>query len=435
MTATLRGRLVLAMVVIAVLSVGIAGLVTRRQAARQVETLVEQTIDDDAFAPLEAPLFDDDLAALPVAVREAAGRADARIIVTREDLTVVADSDPSQPLPELDHLIGDSEVVTDEEVYVLFALGSAGTMATTLAALDRLYVLAAIGGALLAAAAALATSRRLVQPLARLEATVGAIAGGDLQARASGDGPREIAAIGAAVNELAASLDAQIQARRAMTADVAHDLRTPLANVRAYVEGMIDGVAEASGEDLATVHREVLRLQRLVDDLQQLALADAGELQLHTQPVDAKRILAHALRAAAPAASTRGVVLHAVHDDTGCTVTADVDRLLQVLGNLLDNAVRHTPSGGQVVVRCERRADEVRLTVEDEGPGIPREHLPHVFERLHRADPARTGGGAGLGLAIAMSLTRLHGGTLTAANRREGGARFTLTLPPTLDGC
>jgi signal transduction histidine kinase len=241
---------------------------------------------------------------------------------------------------------------------------------------------------------------------------------------------------------MAASLEQSQDSRRALTADIAHELRTPLAVQRAQLEALQDGVYPLTTENLASALDQNLTLARLVDDLRMLALADSGALKLERAPTDLHTLTSRLVERFRPSADARHIALSlesipASSLKTGrltadrFTVSLDPLRVEQIIANLLSNALRHTPDGGRIVVRLGAQAGRLRLDVLDSGPGISPEALPHIFERFYRADRSRSRseGGAGLGLAIARRLAELHGGVLEAANRPEGGAVFTLTLP------
>ncbi|HEV2104393.1 MAG TPA: ATP-binding protein, partial [Candidatus Eisenbacteria bacterium] len=202
-------------------------------------------------------------------------------------------------------------------------------------------------------------------------------------------------------------------------------------NLRAQLEAVEDGLAPPDAGALASLREEVLLLARLVNDLQELALAEAGQLPLHRAAVPAGEAIAAALAAVAPIARARGVRLEADVAADAPALDADPARLGQVLRNLLDNALRHVRDAGRIVVRARPDAAGVAVAVEDDGEGIAPEHLPHVFDRFYRADAARARarGGAGLGLAIVRQLVEAHGGRVRVENRPGGGARFTLVLP------
>jgi two-component system sensor histidine kinase BaeS len=246
---------------------------------------------------------------------------------------------------------------------------------------------------------------------------------GDLSARvAVAGGSEEVATLARGFNAMAGSLERSAALRRQLTQDVAHELRTPLTNLRAQVEAIEDGLIEPDTAALTSLHEEILLLSRLVDDLAELAAAEAGALKLDVQPLDVDEELARAAAAFQARARARGVTIETIASP-GSRIRADALRLAQMLGNLLANALTHTPEGG--VVRLWAAAEDgthVTIGVSDTGPGIPDAHLPHVFDRFYRVDPSRSRatGGSGLGLAIVRQLAILQGGDVQAG--RAGGA-------------
>lgn len=295
-------------------------------------------------------------------------------------------------------------------------------------------------------------SSRLSRPLRHVTGAAQALAAGDMHVRVQQPAVRELNELAGAFNTMADALVRADQQRRQLTADVAHELRTPLAIVKGRLEGMQDGIYAADAHQINGLLEEVALLERLIDDLRLLALAEAGQLPLYREPVD-PAVLARAIqRAFAHEAAARGVDLNLALAESLPTMNADAQRISQVLGNLVSNALRHTPNGGRVVVAVSLEAEVesqesttgraagrqmrspgacVRFAVSDTGPGIAPEHLPHIFDRFYRADKARTrgSGGAGLGLAIARQIVEAHGGTLSATSVPGQGASLTFTLP------
>jgi two-component system sensor histidine kinase BaeS len=273
-------------------------------------------------------------------------------------------------------------------------------------------------------------SGRIVGPVEALTAAARRLEGGDLSARVEVRGRDEVAELARAFNAMAEALARSRAQRRQLTSDIAHELRTPLTNLRAQIEALQDGLMAPDAAGLRSLHEETLLLARLVDDLQELALADAGALRLDRVRVVATEALESSAAAMRARAAERDVIV-TVEGDASLGVTADRDRLAQILRNLLDNALTVTPQGGQVTLSAGASGALVELSVADTGPGIPPEHLPHVFERFYRVDPSRTRatGGAGLGLAIVRHLVEAQGGTVAVASAPGGGARFAFTLP------
>ncbi|MEV0121305.1 HAMP domain-containing sensor histidine kinase [Streptomyces sp. NPDC050703] len=240
----------------------------------------------------------------------------------------------------------------------------------------------------------------------------------------------EISQLAAAFNDMAAHRKALEEQRKAMVSDVAHELRTPLSNIRGWLEAAEDGVVETDPELVTSLLEEALLLQHIVDDLQDLAAADAGTLRLHKEPVRAADIAEQVAAAHQARADAAGVKLRATAFGDPW-LTADPLRLRQAVGNLVSNAVRHTPEGGSVRVTCRGTADAVLIEVADTGTGIEAADLPHVFDRFWRADKSRTRatGGSGLGLSIVRKLVEAHDGTVTAESVPGKGSQFTVRLP------
>jgi two-component system sensor histidine kinase BaeS len=286
------------------------------------------------------------------------------------------------------------------------------------------------GVALLAVVAAVIASRRLLQPIGALTDAAHRMESGDLGERVEVGGGDELATLAGAFNAMAGSLEEQDRLRRTLTGDIAHELRTPLSNLRGYLEAIHDGVLEPTPELIGSLHEEAQQLQRLVDDLQDLASAEAGELRVETTPTELLPLLDGVVQGHQRRAEEAGVGLE-LHAGAPVIVDLDPARVRQVIGNLIDNAIRHTPDGSRVDVEVALAGDHVLVAVADTGEGIPAEHLPHVFERFYRADTSRSRetGGSGLGLAIARELARAHGGDIEVESVPDAGSRFTVRLP------
>ncbi|MEU4605187.1 HAMP domain-containing sensor histidine kinase [Kribbella sp. NPDC023972] len=288
----------------------------------------------------------------------------------------------------------------------------------------------ALGVLLIAALVMLFAGRRLVRPIVALTGAAQRMRNGDHAARVPVSGKDEVARLGHAFNAMAESIQRHDHQRKAMVSDVAHELRTPLANIKGYLVASEDGVVPLDRELVTSLLEETGLLEHLVADLQDLALADAGMLRLHKAPRDLSELVQQVVSAHRPAAETAGVSLTA---DVQGTAHASVDsaRIRQALGNLVSNAIRFTPSGGTVVVGVRRVADGYNLTVTDNGSGIADKHLPHLFDRFYRAEQSRsrTTGGSGLGLAITKHLAEAHGGRITVTSRLGSGSTFTIWIP------
>lgn len=301
--------------------------------------------------------------------------------------------------------------------------------------LDRLRRVTVISGGLGLLAAlvlSLVLARRIGGPIEALTRAARRMGAGDLGQRVPEEGSAETVALARSFNAMAANLATAQQLRQQLVADVAHELRTPLANIRGYLEAIEDGVVAADEATLRTLGEEAAQLNGLIDDLQELAQAEAGTLRLDRGPVAPAELVERATDAARPRATETGITLGGTVAPDLPAVVADPQRIGQVLQNLLTNALRHTPQGGRVTVAVDRTPDGmVAFSVADTGTGIAPDDLPHIFERFYRADSsrARATGGSGLGLTIARRLVEAHGGRIEATSTVGQGSRFTFTLP------
>jgi two-component system, OmpR family, sensor histidine kinase BaeS len=297
---------------------------------------------------------------------------------------------------------------------------------------DRALGLAALGAVALSLLLGAVLARGLTQPLRDLTRAIRAMAGGNLRQQVPVRSSDELGELARAFNQMSADLAQSIDLRRQMTADIAHDLRTPLTVITGYIEALRDGVLLPTPERFGTIHAEAQHLRHLVEDLRTLSLADAGELPLQRERLVPAALLERLAAAFAQQAAEREVALTVKRDADPPPIEADGERLVQALGNLVANALRHTPAGGHVVLAARGRASDVEIEVRDDGEGIPAAALPHVFDRFYRFDGARSrpDGESGLGLAIARSIVQAHGGTLAvASDGPERGSTFTARLP------
>jgi signal transduction histidine kinase len=265
-------------------------------------------------------------------------------------------------------------------------------------------------------------------------AAADAIAEGNLSARVPAHGPGEFSRLADSFNHMAEELERGDRQRRKLTADVAHELRTPIHVIQGNLEGILDGVYEPTEGHISATLDETRALSRLVDDLRTLSLAESGQLPLVWEPVDVAELLADVSTSFSGQAEAAGIDLRVEIDEDPALpdITADAGRLDQVLSNLMANALRHTPSGGTISLRGERAGDGVCITVRDTGEGIPPEDLPYIFDRFWRGDRSRShtgGAGSGLGLAIARQLVQAHGGHIGVESQPGQGTTFTIELP------
>jgi signal transduction histidine kinase len=291
-------------------------------------------------------------------------------------------------------------------------------------------VAVAAASALLGLGCAFLLARRILRPLEKLRVASAQIAAGDLTARASESGPRELHEVSAAFNEMATNIEQLFDARSQLVAWASHDLRTPIASLRAMVEALEDGLA-APQEYLPAIDEQLLVLTSLIDDLFEVALLDAGAVTLDLRDGSLDELVARSLGTLRAEAEKRGIRLEATTRGLPVPVRMAPEKVERVLLNLIANAVRHTPDGGTVSVVVEPHADRVLVAVEDTGNGITHLTCKRMFDLFWRDDESRTRstGGAGVGLAVAQGVVRVHGGTIWAENRSSGGARVAFTLP------
>ncbi len=299
--------------------------------------------------------------------------------------------------------------------------------------LDQLrntFVIAALFAGGLGILLGLVISRTLAAPLAQLAQTARALAARDWSRRVPVAGADEVAAVGRAFNEMADELQRAETLRRNLVADIAHELRTPLTVMQGNLQALLDEVYPLERSEVATLYDETRVLSRLVDDLRELSLADAGQLPLDLQTVEVAPLLRAAAAQFALAAEAQGIHLDVQAPDALSCVRADADRLAQVLRNLIANALRHTPAG-QITLAAQTRDGQVQFSVRDTGEGIRAEDLPHVFERFYRGDKSRgrAGGSTGLGLAIVKAWVEAMGGQIGVESTPGRGSRFWFTLP------
>ncbi len=297
--------------------------------------------------------------------------------------------------------------------------------------LNRGAILAAAISGVLALALALILGYILLRPVRALTRAAAALGKGDMTQRVTVEGDDEIAGLATTFNLMAESLQQAEARRKAMTADIAHELRTPLAVQRANLEAIQDGIYPLTPENLQPVYDQTLLLERLVEDLRTLALAEAGQIELVKTETDIPALVQRVMEQFQSQARGNQQTITLALPASCPSLQADPGRVEQILSNLLTNALRHTPEDGQIAIAVACVPSWVQIAVQDTGPGIPENALPHIFERFYRGDHSRSRveGGTGLGLSIARRLAEAHGGVLLAGNSPVGGAIFTLELP------
>lgn len=315
---------------------------------------------------------------------------------------------------------------------------AAALFASFRAGIFEALTLAALAAVLAAVLVSLLVSRQVVAPVQAMMNASQRIAEGhyDERVEVSGnlakDELDELAALALSFNQMASRLERTETMRRELIADVTHELRTPLSTIKGSLEGLMDGVLPASPETYQQIYLEADRLQRLVDDLQELSRVEAGAYELHRSTVPVKRLVEAVIIRLSRQFEEKGVALETDLKPDLPDVQVDEDRIGQVLLNLVGNALQYTPQGGRVLITAEPRRGEVAISIADSGIGIPPEHLQHIFTRFYRVDKSRSRarGGSGIGLTIARHLVEAHGGHIGVESAGPGlGSTFTFTLP------
>lgn len=274
-------------------------------------------------------------------------------------------------------------------------------------------------------------TRRMLLPINQLTSAARRSSQGDLSQRVPDTGRDEIGELARTFNTMTAELERAERQRRQLLADVAHELRTPLSNAQGYLEAVKDGLMNPEPTTIDAIHRQVLQLRKLVDDLRLLTIAESGFLELSLEPASVVDLLCSAAEAFEAKAQAKGVSLSLNYSSSLPLVVMDRTRIAQVIGNLLENAIFHTPEGGSITLSAAVVGRMVVVSVNDTGQGIPQDALPYVFERFYRYDRSRSrvSGGTGLGLAIARQLVEAHGGSIKAESQVGMGSRFSFYLP------
>jgi signal transduction histidine kinase len=285
--------------------------------------------------------------------------------------------------------------------------------------------------AMFALVVAILLMRRFVNPLADVIYAAREVTRGKLSTRISSEGPQDMRSLSDSFNEMAAALERNDRERRDMLADIAHELRTPLSVIRGRLEGIVDGIYAANdGSQVPLALEQTYLLERLVDDLRLLTLAETRQLHFEKKPVDLAQLSQHILEMFSAEAQEKNISLTLEKGIGSCTVEVDAQRMEQVIGNLIGNSLRYIPDGSKIWLMLEETPGEVRLFVNDNGPGVAEDELPYLFDRFWRKEKsrARSGGGTGLGLAIAKQLVEAQNGTIEACNRPQGGLQVLIEL-------
>lgn len=465
---SLRIRLLLTLMSVVVIAVGTVALFTSRATTREFQQYVERDMLRTQFVTDAVLVYYNQgrgLKDLQSIAEQLTKILEERVILTDGEGKVLADSE--------DELIGQVIDRSSQTQAVIVALGRVGQENATLtgqpqqvpindelssipeplpiavqrplnpgqdpieasfiSAVNRSLILAVTAAGIMSLVLTIALSRRILGPVETLTAAAREMEKGDLSQRVQVRSKDEIGQLTHAFNAMADGLANVEQLRRNMVSDVAHELRTPLTNIRGYLEAMRDGVAEPSPRLIGSLHEEALLLNRLIDDLQELALVEAGQLRLVSQRVSLSEIVDKATSAVELELIDKGLTLSTDVPADLPSVEVDPERIGQVIRNLLNNAMRHTPAGGTISITAAAAESEILVEVRDTGVGIAPEHLPYIFERFFRADHSRNRatGGAGLGLTIVKQLVKAHGGRIWAESTQGLGSVFTFALPIT----
>jgi len=361
-----------------------------------------------------------------------------RIIVTDANGSVVADSEgnvlgesyapdsPGRPLssPWQTDAIGTLYIESSSDVGLI-------ALQILFKEIGRFFIWGGLIGVAIALVITFLFSRRVLAPVKALTSAARQLGRGDFSQRVQVKDKGEVGEMANTFNFMASDLEQAEQLQRNMVADIAHELRTPLSNLRGYLEAVRDGVIKPDADTIRSLDEEAALLSRLVDDLQELSLAEAGELKLVCQAENIGELIKQTVDGLQAQATTKGLSVSVDLPDRLPAVNIDSPRISQVLRNLLENALAHTAEGDAITVTAAQQGNWVEVSVVDTGEGIPAEGLPNIFERFYRVDKsrARTTGGSGLGLTIAKRLVEAHGGTIQAQSERGKGSRFSFTVP------
>jgi signal transduction histidine kinase len=438
-------RLLLAFMLVILVSIGTGSLFIRYKLAGELRDY-ERFVNQVRVSRIERVLAGhfalggtlDDIQPLLAQVQILDNR---RVVVTDYDNTVIADS--------AEELVGESykgnvtgiplkRIDTDEVVGYVYIYSNENDPTSVREMITTINHLLFLGALLAVAAATVVTifiSRHISKPVHELTTAARQLGEGDFSYRVHYTDKGEIGELASTFNSMAESLERAEQLRKNMVTDVAHELRTPLSNIRGQIEAINDGLVKPDEATLSSIHEEAMILSRLVNDLQELTLAEAGKLRLTLQDEDIRLLIEKTAASAHTAATAQEITLNIDLPEHLPPCRIDAQRINQVLHNLIDNAIAYTPRGGTITIAARRIDQQVEISVSDTGKGIPEKDLPNIFERFYRVDRSRTRatGGSGLGLTISKGLVEAHGGKIEVESTKDKGSTFRFTIPMSQD--
>lgn len=474
MLRSLRLRLLLASSLVVIFIMALLGYFTSQATATEFQRFVEKDLFDyerlvvpfivfklenymrfrrvDCDQSLEkllecqsepVPYTSEILTELQFFVEQMAELSGTRIILTDSQDRVIANSNWSkdsseQEASELVHDRNGAAGVLSIEGQTFFVFvdvdessGIGASQRAFINSVNRSLIFAIVSAGIAAILLTIALSRRILHPVEALTRAAREMGHGNLNQRVTIQSQDELGELALAFNAMADGLSRHEALRRNMVSDIAHELRTPLSNVRGYLEAIQDGLVKPDREVIDSLHEEVMLLNRLVDDLQELALAESGQLHLRPIPAQLDKIALKSLTALQRKITEKNLTIETDFAPNLPEIEVDPERIGQVLRNLLSNAITYTPPGGRIILRAQAAGNCVEVSVQDNGIGIAPEHLSFVFERFYRVDESRTRstGGAGLGLAIVQQLVQAHGGQVNIESQVGTGTTITMTLP------
>ena len=454
MLHSLRPRLLLAILFVIAVALGSVALIGRRATSSEFQRYIDTESTQRGRAMAELLIYyrqNRSWANVEPLLRQMGQISGDRIILTDSEGRIIADSmresggdENMERIRSLlleddtDSYFGRPTVLIDSDsgpqvlVYIASGGGQEESPGTIfLGSVNRQLAIAIVGAGLVGLILMAIFSRRILKPVEALTEAARKMERGDLHQRVDVHSRDEIGELAHAFNAMADGLSRQEQLRRNMVSDVAHELRTPISNLRGYLEAVHDGVIEPTPELFESLHEETMVLIHLMDDLQDLAQAEAGQLKLQRRPMDLAEVVQRVVAQLQPKAKEKRLTIHIQIPQDLPLVDIDDERIGQVLRNILSNAIGYTLEGGGISLEARERDAMVEVTVSDTGIGIEPEHLPHIFDRFYRSDSsrARATGGTGLGLAIAKQWVEAHDGAISVDSVVDQGTTITIALP------